>query len=245
MNIYNTSSYISEAEKEKNRLNAYITGVFIRMGIAVLITAIVAFLGFYSIVSSGFMATLLGSDTSSVVFLVAILAQFGICIFLSSQLTSMQPKTASVLFYTYAAITGVTFSVYGLVYDTGTLFTAFAFDSVMFFCCAIIGHTTRVDLTRFGGLMIAGLIAIVIASVASIFIPFLRESLIISYIGIILFLFITAWDMQKLRDYYYGTPGGIGDIGQNLAVYGAFQLYLDFINIFIYVLRILGGRSKR
>ncbi|MBR2760068.1 MAG: Bax inhibitor-1/YccA family protein [Solobacterium sp.] len=230
---------------EASGLRSYITGVFTRMGIAVLITAVVAFLGFYSIATQGFMFNLLSSGIGSIIFIVPAIAQFGICIFLSARLMSMQTKTATILLYVYAALTGFTFSIYGLLYDTGTFFSAFAFASVMFFCCAIIGHTTNVDLTKFSGILIGGLIALVIASIASIFIPFLRESLLISYIGIILFLFLTAWDMQKIKGYYYGTQGGTGVIGQNLAVFGAFQLYLDFINIFLYVLRILGSRSRK
>jgi FtsH-binding integral membrane protein len=115
----------------------------------------------------------------------------------------------------------------------------------MFFCCAIIGHTTNVDLTKFSGLLIGGLIALVVATILSLFIPVLRDSLIISYIGVLLFLVITAWDMQKIKQFYYGTQGGMGTLGGNLAVYGAFQLYLDFINLFLRILQILGSRSNR
>lgn len=230
---------------ETSGLRSYITGVFTRMGIAVLITAVVAFLGFYSIATGGIMYSVLSSGIGSLMFILPAIVQFGICIFLSTKLMTMQTKTATILLYVYAALTGLTFSVYGLLYDGGTFFTAFAFAAVMFFCCAVIGHTTSVDLTKFRGLLLAGLVAIIIASVLSIFIPMLRETLIISYLGVILFLFLTAWDMQKLKGYYYGTQGGQGTVGQNLAVFGAFQLYLDFINIFLYVLRILGSRSRK
>ena len=172
-------------------------------------------------------------------------AQFVICIFLSLRITKMETRTATILLYAYAALTGVTFSVLPMAFDIATVFTAFAFAAVMFFCCAVIGHTTSVDLTKFSGLLIGGLIALVVATVASIFIPALRESLVISYIGVLLFLVITAWDMQKIKQFYYGTQGGIGTLGGNLAVYGAFQLYLDFINLFLRILRILGSRSNR
>lgn len=223
---------------EASGLKSYITNVFIRMGIAVLITAVVAFF------SQGIAASLLMSG-GALFFIIPAIAQFGICIFLSTRLMTMQTTTATILLYAYAALTGFTFSVYGLLYESGTFYTAFAFAAVMFFSCAIIGHTTNVDLSKFRGLMIGGLIAIILASIASIFIPALRESLFISYIGVILFLVLTAWDMQKIRGYYYGTQGGTGTVGQNLAVYGAFQLYLDFINIFLYVLRIVGSRSRK
>ena len=120
---------------------------------------------------------------------------------------------------------------------------AFAFAAVLFFCCAIIGHTTNVDLSKFGGLMIGGLIALVITSIVSMFIPALRDGLLISYVGVILFLFLTAWDMQKIKGFYYGVEEG--RLKNNLAIYGAFELYLDFLNMFLYLLRILGRGSKK
>jgi len=244
MNEYNTNAIYAEKEEERG-IQRYITGVFTRMGIAVLITALVSFLGFYSIVSEGFMYSLMMSETvGGIVFIVPAIIQMIICVVLSAKLMSLQTRTAELLLYAYATLTGFTFSVFGLLYETGTFFTAFAFAAVMFLCCAVIGHTTSVDLTKFGGIMIAGLIAMVIASIAAIFIPFLRDTLIISYIGVILFLFLTAWDMQKIKGYYYGTQGGYGTVGQNLAVYGAFQLYLDFINLFLYILRIVGSRKR-
>ena len=230
---------------ETSGLRVYIANVFARMGLAVLITAAVAFLCFLSIANHGFMYSLISSEMLAFVFIVPALVQFGICLFLSTKLMTMQPTMASILLYVYAAVTGFTFSIYGILYDSGTFFTAFAFAAVMFFSCAVIGHTTNVDLTKFRGLMIGGLIAIIIASIASLFIPMLRESLLISYLGVIVFLFLTAWDMQKIKGYYYGTQGGMGTVGQNLAVFGAFQLYLDFINIFLYVLRIVGSRSRK
>lgn len=243
MSEFNQSqTYVNEAG---TTLNAYITKVFTMMGIAVLITAVVAFAGYMSLVSGGFMMQAYMSGAMSIGYIVCLIAQFGICIFLSMRITKMETKTAQILLYAYAAVTGITFAVLPLAFDVATVFSAFAFAAVMFFCCAIIGHTTSVDLTKFSGLLIGALIALVVATLLSFFIPVLRDSLIISYIGVILFLVITAWDMQKIKQFYYGTQGGIGTIGGNLAVYGAFQLYLDFINLFLRILRILGSRSNR
>ncbi|MBP3869293.1 MAG: Bax inhibitor-1/YccA family protein [Solobacterium sp.] len=236
MSEFNTTEVVNEA----SGLKSYITGVFVKMGIAVLITAAVAFAGMFALINGGMLG-----NAFSILMIVAMVAQFGICMFLSSRIMTMQTSTATALFYGYAALTGVTFSVLGLNFGITTMFMAFAFASVMFFCCAIIGHTTNVDLTKFSGLMIGGLIALVLATIVSLFVPALRNGLLISYIGVILFLFLTAWDMQKIKGYYYGTQGGYGQMGANLAIYGAFQLYLDFINIFLYVLRIMGSRSSR
>ena len=243
MSEFNQSqTYVNEAG---TTLNAYITKVFTMMGIAVLITAAVAFAGYMSLINGGLLYNAYMSGAISIGYIVCMIAQFGVCIFLSMRITKMETRTATILLYAYAALTGVTFSVLPMAFDIATVFTAFAFAAVMFFCCAVIGHTTSVDLTKFSGLLVGGLIALVVATVASIFIPALRESLVISYIGVLLFLVITAWDMQKIKQFYYGTQGGIGTLGGNLAVYGAFQLYLDFINLFLRILRILGSRSNR
>ncbi len=243
MSEFNQSQvYVNETG---TTLNGYITKVFTMMGIAVLITAAVAFGGYLSLVSGGFLMNVYVSGAYGILSIIAVIAQFGICIFLSSKITTMQTKTATILFYVYAAVTGVTFSVLPITFNIATVFTAFAFASVMFFSCAVIGHTTKVDLTKFSGLLMGGLIALVIATIASLFIPMLRDSLLISYIGVLLFLILTAWDMQKIKQFYYGTQGGIGQIGGNLAVFGAFQLYLDFINLFLQILRIVGSRSSR
>lgn len=238
MSEFNRSEvYVSEADG----LRAYITGVFTKMGIALTITALVAYLGY----ATNLVIGLLTSGLGTVLYFVLIAAQFGVCIALSAKLTSMKTSTATTLLYAYAALTGLTFSVLLYAYSAGTVFASFGFCAVLFFSCAVIGHTTNTDLSKFSGLLMGGLITLVITSVVSIFIPALRSSLLFSYIGIILFLGITAWDMQRIKQYYYGTSGGYGQIGQNLAVYGAFQLYLDFINIFLYVLRILGRNSRR
>lgn len=168
-----------------------------------------------------------------------VFVQFGLCISMGHNLIDRDTRTTNLLFMCYAAVTGFTFSTLFAVYGTGTLVGAFAFTSVLFFSMAIIGHTTNVDISRFSGLLMGGLIALLITTVVSMFIPALRSSLLISYLGIVVFLGLTAWDMQRIKQIYYQT-GGYGTAAENLAVYGAFELYLDFLNIFLYVLRILG-----
>ena len=241
MSEFRTDTVVNEA----SGLRSYITGVFVKMGTAILITAAITVAGYLSLVNGGFLANLYLSGAISIVYIIAVIAQFVVCFTLSRKITTLETGTATALFYGYAALTGVTFSVLPLAFDIPTVFTAFAFAAVLFFSCAVIGHTTNVDLSKFGGLMIGGLVAMIIASVLSLFIPVLRDSLLISYIGVILFLFLTAWDMQKIKGYYYGTQGGYGQLGANLAIFGAFQLYLDFINLFMYILRIVGSKNRR
>lgn len=170
------------------------------------------------------------------------IAQFGICIYLSARLQKMEVSTANTLLYVYAAVTGISFSLLPFAYDIGTIFEAFLFAAVMFFGCAAIGNTTKVDLSKFSGLLMGGLIAIIVASIVAIFVP--GMNLMIAYAGVILFLFLVAWDMQKIKAYYYQLDG-YEDMKEKMAVFSAFQLYLDFLNIFLYVLRILGNGRNR
>ena len=225
---YNESTY------GVSGVNAYITKVFTKMGLGLLVTALVAFITEYFGLYYRYYMMTGGIGTILLVFV-----QFGLCISMGRNLADRDTRTTNLLFMCYAAVTGFTFSTLFAVYGTGTLVGAFAFTSVLFFSMAIIGHTTNVDISRFSGLLMGGLIALLITTVVSMFIPALRSSLLISYLGIIVFLGLTAWDMQRIKQIYYQT-GGYGTAAENLAVYGAFELYLDFLNIFLYVLRILG-----
>lgn len=237
MSEYRDQGVYTSAE---DGFRSYLTKVFTRMGIALGVTALTAFAVYVNIASGGFMYGVLQSGVGSIILLVA---QLGICIALSAGLTKFSTATCTTLFYGYAVLTGITFSILPMYYGISTVFMAFVFASVLFFSCAVIGHTTNVDLTKFSGLFMGGLIALVVATVVSMFIPALRNSLVLSYIGVLLFLGITAWDVQKLKALYYQS-GSYGTIQGNLSVFGSFQLYLDFINIFLYVLRILGSRNR-
>ncbi len=239
MSEFNNNQYVYTGEAES--LRGYISKVFVNMSIGLFITAAVAFLGYLSVYSGGLMYNMLVSFPQ-VVFIFAI-AELGIAVAMGMGLTKFSTATCRILFFLYSALTGLTFSSLFLVYTGATIFGAFAFTSVMFICCAIIGHTTNVDLTKFSGLLFGALIALVISTIISMFVPVLRESLFLTYIGIILFLVLTAFDMQRIKAYYYNV--GAGTIKENLAIYGAFQLYLDFINLFLKVLRVLGSRSNR
>lgn len=219
-------------------INAYLTKVFTKMGLGLAVTALVAFITEYTGLYYRFYMMTGGLGSIILVFL-----QFGICISLGRNLMTRDTSTTNLMFMGYAALTGFTFSTLFAAYGFGTVVGAFGFTAIMFICMAIIGHNTSVDMSKFSGLLMGGLLAMVITSVVSMFVPFLRASLMISYLGIILFLGLTAWDMQRIKQIYYQT-GGYGTAAENLAVYGAFELYLDFLNIFLYVLRIFGMTNR-
>lgn len=235
-NEMNRSAYVNGELSLKD----YMTRVYLKMGGGLLVTAVVAALGYFT----GFWYNFLMA-TGTIGYLLLVVAQFGIVIALSSKITTMNPQTASILFYAYAALTGMTFSTLFMAYGIDTVFASFAFTAVLFFSMAVIGRYTKVDITKFSGILMGGLIALFVASIVSMFIPAIRNSLVISYLGIILFLGITAWDSQRISSFYYATNNGYGTAGANLAVYGALELYLDFINIFLYVIRIVAGNRSR
>lgn len=219
----------------------YLNKVFAKMGLALFVTALTSFTIVYLLHNSvAFLDAF--NNYFSVARIVLIIAQLGLCVSLSAAIHKMSVTTANLLFFAYAIITGITFSALPIYYGLGLTFTAFGFAAVLFICCAVIGKTTNIDLSKFSGLFIGGLITLVILSVAAFFIPFLRDSLLISYVGVLLFLGITAWDVQKLKYMFESTPDS--ETAEKLSVFGAFSLYLDFINIFLYVLRILGNRRR-
>ena len=239
MSEYNSQSQVYYESGES--LRTYITKVFTTMTIGLLITTLVAFDGYLSLMRGGIFLQVLSS--APWIVYVLLFAELGVAIAMSMGITKFSPMTCRILFFVYSALTGLTFSTLPLAYGVTTVFTAFLFAAVLFACCAVIGHTTNVDLTQFRGLLMGALLALVLVSVISLFVPVLRESMWIGYLGLAVFLGLTAFDMQKIKQFYYGT--GEGTIRESLAVYGAFQLYLDFINMFLYILRILGSRSSR
>ncbi|HCV55898.1 MAG: Bax inhibitor-1/YccA family protein [Galactobacillus timonensis] len=227
---------------EQAGLKDYIVGVFTKMGIALLITAASAY-GLYASNLIGRMA-MSSPGILSMLYMLAIAVEFGIVIYLSSRLTTMSTNTATGLFYGYAVVTGLTFSTLFYAYDASTIAISFLFTAVVFFSCAIIGRFTNVDLSRFSGIMMGGLVALILVSILGMFIPAIGNSLLLSYVGILLFCGITAWDMQRIMSLYYQTNGGYGQTGANLAIYGAFELYLDFINLFLRILSVFGNRRR-
>ncbi len=234
MSEYNRpESYYSMGQS--GTLNGYITKVFTLMGIGLAVTAAVAFAGY--MFADAVIGVLAGNPFIMIILLVA---ELGCAVSMSAGLTRFSTNTCRLLFLAYSALTGITFSVILMAYDMNTVFVAFLFAAVLFASCAIIGHTTNVDLTKFSGLLFGALLALLIMTVLSMFIPILRNNILFGYLGLFIFLVYTAFDMQKIKSFYYNV--GDGTVKENLAVYGAFQLYLDFINIFLYILRILGNR---
>jgi FtsH-binding integral membrane protein len=163
---------------------------------------------------------------------------------LASRVNKMKASTATSLFVLYAALNGVTLSAIFLIYTRSSITSTFFICAATFVASSIYGMVTKRDLTSMGQFMFMGLIGIIIASVVNLFVRSSGVSLIVSYIGVIVFVGLTAYDTQKLRTMALSQPSGLdGATVRKGAILGALTLYLDFINLFLMLLRILGSRE--
>lgn len=173
---------------------------------------------------------------------ILLIAQFGVVIALSARITKMSEGSAKILFMAYAVLTGITFSVLGLVYAGDTIAMAFGITCIFFGCLVLIGNTTRMDLTKIGTICIAGLFAMIIYSLLSMLFGWSMNYFLYSCIGLVLFMGITAWDAQRIKTQYMQFANDEVTL-RKMGIYSALSLYLDFINIFLYILRIIGNRD--
>jgi hypothetical protein len=146
------------------------------------------------------------------------------------------------LFLLYSAVMGASLSFIFLVYTSGSIFGTFAAAAAMFGLMSVVGYTTKTDLTKFGSIMMMGLIGIIVASVINWFLQSDSMSYIISFIGVLVFTGLTAYDVQKLKRIGAGVEFGLESTSK-LVILGALNLYLDFINLFLFLLRLFGDRK--
>lgn len=163
---------------------------------------------------------------------------------LSARVQTMQVSTARGLFLGYSALNGLVFSMYFIVFDVSTLMMAFLAAAVYFGLSAVYGARTEKDLTAWGPRLMIGLVAMIVCSVIGMLFGFgFAGSLLYCGLGVLLFMLLTAYDTQKLQQYYYYYAND-EEMAEKSSIYGALSLYLDFINIFLYLVRIF-GRSRR
>jgi FtsH-binding integral membrane protein len=171
---------------------------------------------------------------------VLIFAPFLLVMFLSFRIESLQASTARLLFFVYAALLGASLSVIFAVYTQTSITRVFFISAASFGALSLWGYTTQRDLTGMGSFLMMGLIGIVIASLVNIFLASSGLQWIISVIGVIVFAGLTAWDTQKIKEMY--SPMDDGTVAGRKAVMGALSLYLDFINLFLMMMRLFGDR---
>lgn len=237
--MYQNYNDISYAESPFGTLSQYMTKTFGWMFAGLLVTFAVGI----GTVTSGLVYLLAGTG---LIFLTSI-AELAMVFVLSARITKLQPSTATGLFFGYAALNGINLSTIFLVYDVGSLVLAFLVGAVYFGVMAVYGATTRRDLTGWGPKLFAGLIAMLVCSlVGSLFslfgMSFGVMDLVLCAIGLLIFMGLTAYDTQMLK-HHYAYFGGDAAMLHKASIIGALNLYLDFINIFLYILRMVGRRN--
>lgn len=223
---------LEQARQEASTI--FLAKVFNWMGIGLAITGVLA----YFTAQTGLALAI----ASSPLFIVLILAELGMVFFLSARIEKIQPATATGLFVAYSALNGLTLSTVFLAYTRASIGGTFLITAGMFGAMAVYGLVTKRDLSKMGSFLFMGLIGIILASVVNIFLQSSSLYWTISLIGVLVFVGLTAYDVQKIK-----TMGeqGIMEQGEAAirkgAIIGALALYLDFINLFLMLLRFFGG----
>ncbi len=215
----------------------FISKVMAHMGIGLLITFITAYLTY----SSYALQVMIFS--SNVVFFGLIITEFLLVIFLTRRIDKMTLTGARIGFAAYAMVNGLTLSAIFMVYTEASLFYVFAIASATFIGAGLFGIATKKDMSTIGHFLTLSLIGIIVISIANIFLrlPMLETG--ISVVGVLVFTGLTAYDMQKLKKLHYGCYTMDSDAASKYAIIGALELYLDFINLFLYLLRLFGKRK--
>ena len=219
------------------QVNAFIRSVYNWMAIGLALTGFVAF---YVANDESLIRLIFGNR---LIFFGLIIGELALVFTISARVHKMQSSTATALFVLYAALNGVTLSAIFLIYTRSSIATTFFICAGTFVACSVYGWTTKRDLTSFGGFMAMGLIGIIIASVVNMFLRSPGMHMIISYIGVLVFVGLTAYDTQKLKSMALTQPIDLdAGVARKGAILGALSLYLDFINLLLMLLRILGSR---
>ncbi|HEY2091650.1 MAG TPA: Bax inhibitor-1/YccA family protein [Thermoanaerobaculia bacterium] len=228
-------AWISASTAETGmRVRAFIRSVYAWMFGGLLLTAFAA----VWVVSSKPMQQLIWGNR--MIMIVLIIAEFGLVFGISAGLRRFSPAAAASMFLVYSLLNGLTLSAIFVIYTGASIVQAFVVAAGMFGAMSVYGMVTKRDLTSWGSFFFMGLIGIVICSVVNFFLHSSGLSFVISLVGVFVFVGLTAWDTQKLKS--FATVGG--PMQESLAVVGALALYLDFVNLFLFLLRILGDRRR-
>lgn len=220
------------------QVNEFVRSVYNWMAIGLALTGFVAF---YVSNSDTMLRLIFGNR---LIFFGLIIGELALVFSISAQVHKMQASTATALFVLYAALNGATLSSIFIAYTRSSIASTFFVCAGTFVACSIYGYATKRDLTSMGGFLFMGLIGIVIASLVNMFLRSTGMSMIISYIGVIVFVGLTAYDTQKIKMMALTQPADLdAGVVRKGAILGALSLYLDFINLFLMLLRIMGNRE--
>jgi uncharacterized protein len=230
--IYNTQASEIQADIQRG----FITRVYAWMTFGLLLTAGAA------LVTISIPSLLAAIVTNRILFLALLGGELLLVVVLSAAVRKLSAVTAGLLFFGYAILNGVTLSILLLLYTRSSIAITFGVTACTFGIMTLFGYTTQRDLTRLGSLLIMALIGLVLASLANLFFNNSVIYWITTYAGILIFTGLVAYDTQKLKRMSLGL-GEDGQVAQKASILGALMLYLDFVNLFLLLLRILGKRK--
>ena len=220
-------------------LRAHMLSVYNYMTSGVLLTGIVALL----FAETGAVMALINPNSGGLSLLgyVAAFAPLGLVLWMSFGINRLSTGTAQILYWAYAVLMGVSLSTIFLVYTNGSIALTFFATAAAFASLSLYGYTTKRDLSAMGTFLIMGVVGLIVASIVNIFWMNDTFSLVIAALGVLIFAGLTAYDTQKIKSMYFAVAGT--DFIGKAAIMGALTLYLDFINMFLFLLRFLGSRE--
>ena len=233
MNALNRNGNLSYPQVGAIDLQSIMRQVYTWMVLGMLVTAGVAYVTATT--------ALINLAANPIILLVAIIAEFGVVLVISRGLNRLSAGMATMLFIVYAGLNGFTLSILLLVFNIGSVFLAFAATAGLFAVMSVIGYTTRVDLSKMGTYLMMGVMGLVIAIVINLFVGSSLLDMLISMAGVLIFTALTAYDTQRIGR-MAAEMSLNGDQALKFGIFGALKLYLDFINMFLFVLRLTGRR---
>lgn len=237
MNILETKDLVKNTYEAKAAQSSLMRSVYTWMTLALAITGLTAMYMAKSLTVLNMMMQ------NSMMFWGILIAEVVLVMYMSARIHKISFTTATLLFIAYSVLNGMTLSILFLIYTMSSIATTFFVTAGTFGVMAIFGYVTKKDLTRIGNLCLMGVIGLIIASVVNMFLHNSIMDMFISYIGVLIFVGLTAYDAQKIKHLLSGDDIEVNESTQKIALLGALTLYLDFINLFIYLLRILGDRK--
>lgn len=230
-----SSQPVSRAVAYDMGLRAYMIRVFQLMGFGLGLTGLVSY---FASSSPALMQAIFGSPLQWVV----LFAPLGLAFYLQFRLNHISASAAQMVFWLYAGLLGLALAPIFLVYTGTSIARVFFITGGTFGAVSLYGYTTQKDLTSWGTFLFMGLIGIIIASIVNLFMRSSMMEFVISFVGVAIFTGLTAYDTQRIKEIYSGEDSA--EIASKKAIFGALALYLDFINLFLSLLRLLGDRRS-
>lgn len=231
---FNDGVYVNDNAVSKS----FVSNVFAYMSLALAISGALAYL----FGTTELIFSLVNRSGMTMLGWIVMFAPFGFILAMNFGFNKMSFSTLLAVFLGYAAVMGISLSFIFLVYELGVITKVFFITAGLFGAMAFIGYTTKTDLTKFGGILMMALIGLVIASLVNMFMNSSQMDYIISCVGVLIFTGLTAYDVQKIKRIGAGVEFGTAEASK-LALMGALSLYLDFVNLFMFLLRVFARRD--